>query len=50
LIADGDVEVIRVAYDIESEARELLADAHPDAQRLIEMRRLGRFIAPNPFP
>ena len=41
LVDDGQAEVIRVAYDVEAEARELLARGHPDAERLIEMRRLG---------
>jgi len=50
LLDDGLIEVVRVDYDIEAEARELLARAHPDAQRLIEMRRRGRFVSPNPFP
>jgi putative phosphoesterase len=50
LVDDGGVEVIRVAYDIDAEARELRARGHPDADRLIEMRRIGRFISPNPFP
>jgi len=50
LVDDGQVEVIRVAYDIDAEAHELLARAHPDAERLIKMRRLGRFVSPNPFP
>jgi hypothetical protein len=50
LVDDGEIEVVRVAYDIEAEAHELLASAHPDAERLIEMRRLGRFLSPNPFP
>jgi predicted phosphodiesterase len=49
LLDDGLAEVVRVDYDIEAEARELLASAHPDAQRLIEMRRQGRFVSPKPF-
>ena len=50
LVDDGQPEIVRVAYDIEVEARELLARAHPDAERLIEMRRRGRLVSPNPFP
>jgi putative phosphoesterase len=50
LLEDGRVEVIRVDYDIDAEARESELRAHPDSERLAEMRRLGRFIAPNPFP
>ena len=49
LIEDGRVEVIRVDYDIDAEAREFRSRAHPDRERLAEMRRVGRFIAPNPF-
>lgn len=49
LVADGRVDVIRVAYDIDAEAREFESRAHPDSERLVEIRRVGRFIAPNPF-
>ena len=49
LVDDGKVEIIRVAYDIDREAHELIARGHPDAERLIRMRRLGRFVSPNPF-
>ena len=50
LVEDGRMDVIRVGYDIDAEARELGSRAHPDSQRLVEMRRVGRFIAPDPFP
>jgi putative phosphoesterase len=50
LVEDGRVEVIRVEYDVDAEARELERCAHPDSGRLGEMRRVGRFIAPIPFP
>jgi putative phosphoesterase len=46
LIEDGVAEVIRVEYDIEAEVRALRAASHPDGDRLIEMRRHGRFIKP----
>jgi len=47
LIDDDDaVDVVRVEYDIESEARALRSAGHPDAHRLAEMRRQGRFIKP----
>jgi putative phosphoesterase len=49
LVDDGEVEIIRVAYDIDGEAHELIARAHPDAERLVKMRRLGRFVSPKPF-
>lgn len=49
LLIDGGVaEVVRVAYDIETEARVLHTASHPDADRLAEMRRHGRFIKPTP--
>jgi putative phosphoesterase len=50
LIEDGHVDGIRVDYDIDSEAREFESRAHPDSERLVEMRRAGRFIAPSRFP
>jgi hypothetical protein len=50
LVEDGRVEVIRVDCDIDAEAREFQSRAHPDSERLVEMRRVGRFIAPNPVP
>lgn len=50
LVEAGRVHVIRVDYDIDAEAREFESRAHPDSERLVEMRRVGRFIAPNPFP
>lgn len=46
LIEDGVAEVVRVAYDTETEARALHATGHPDADRLAEMHRQGRFIKP----
>lgn len=44
LIEDRGVEVVRVEYDVEVEARALRAAEHPDADRLSEMRRRGRFV------
>jgi putative phosphoesterase len=49
IVEDGRVELIRVDYDADSVARELADCAHPDSERLGEMRRAGRFIAPNRF-
>jgi predicted phosphodiesterase len=46
LLDDGVPEIVRVAYDVEQEARALHAVGHPDAERLSEMRRRGRFLAP----
>lgn len=50
LVDDGRLDVTRIAYDVEAEARELHTSGHPDAERLGEMRRLGRFVRPSPFP
>lgn len=46
LIEDGVPHLIRVAYDVEREAAILSASRYPDAARLIEMRRTGRFVRP----
>jgi putative phosphoesterase len=46
LIDDGVPATIRVEYDVEAEARALHTAGHPDAQRLAEMRRTGKFIPP----
>jgi diadenosine tetraphosphatase ApaH/serine/threonine PP2A family protein phosphatase len=46
LVADGAAEVRRVEYDVEREAADLERVGYPDAKRLSEMRRLGKFIAP----
>jgi predicted phosphodiesterase len=51
LLLDKDVPtIVRVEYDVEEEARALHAAGHPDAERLSEMRRRGRFLAPRPPP
>jgi hypothetical protein len=46
LIDDGSHQLLRVAYDVEREAALLLSSGHPDARRLVEMRRRGVFIEP----
>jgi predicted phosphodiesterase len=48
LLDDGVPNVIRVEYDVEREVQLLRASGHPDADRLSEMRRRGRFVAPPP--
>ena len=48
LIEDGDVEVVRIDYDIEREAALLLRSGYPDAERIAAMRRDGRFVRPAP--
>jgi putative phosphoesterase len=48
LLIDGsEVEVVRVEYDIEREISLLLSSDYPDAHRLAEMRRSGRFLPVN---
>jgi putative phosphoesterase len=44
LVERGEVQVVRVDYDIEREAALLLRSGYPDAPRIAEMRMLGRFI------
>jgi putative phosphoesterase len=45
LLVDGSgVEVVRVEYDIDREISLLLSSGYPDADRLVETRRSGRFI------
>jgi putative phosphoesterase len=46
LVDDGRPRVIRVGSDVERDAALLRTVAHPDAERLAEMRRRGVFIAP----
>jgi putative phosphoesterase len=43
LMADGSAEIIRVEYDIEREVRLLQRSGYPDAERIVAMRRSGRF-------
>jgi predicted phosphodiesterase len=44
LIDDGTPQLVRVAYDVERAAAVLLRSRYPDAARLVEMRRQGRFV------
>jgi predicted phosphodiesterase len=46
LFVDGLPEIVRVEYEVEEELRALHAAGHPDADRLAEMRRTGKFIPP----
>lgn len=48
LIDDGLIEIVRVEYDVEKEVRALYAAGHPDADRLAQTRRHGRFVPPRP--
>jgi putative phosphoesterase len=47
LLEDGQPQLVRIAYDVEQEARLLLSSGYPDARRLVEMRRRGAFIRPD---
>jgi hypothetical protein len=47
LIDDGEPQVVRVEYDVEDEVNALKDSGHPDADRLAEIRRTGRFVAPS---
>ena len=44
LIDDGSIEIVRVDYDVEREVASLLRSGYPDAPRIAEMRRTGRFV------
>jgi putative phosphoesterase len=46
LVEDGDATIVRVEYDVERDAALLRTAGYPDAARLAEMRRRGRFLAP----
>lgn len=46
LLLDSDqAQIVRVEYDIEREVNLLLRSDYPDAPRIAEMRRLGKFVA-----
>lgn len=45
LLDDGRAQVVRVQYDIAREARLLMRSGYPDASRIAETRRLGRYVA-----
>jgi putative phosphoesterase len=44
LVEDGVPSVIRVPYDLDREAAALRASGYPDAERIAETRRVGRFV------
>jgi predicted phosphodiesterase len=50
LIEDGNTRIIRVEYDVDRDAAALERSGYPDAPRLAEMRRRGRFLAPGWSP
>jgi hypothetical protein len=43
LMRGGSAEIVRVEYDIEREVRLLQRSGYPDAERIVAMRRSGRF-------
>jgi hypothetical protein len=47
-VSSGKAHVVRVEYDIEREAATLLHSKYPDAQRIAEMSRQGKFLPPRP--
>lgn len=44
LIEDDAAQVVRVEYDVEREVSLLLRSSYPDARRIAETRRQGRFV------
>ncbi len=46
LLESGRVDVVRVEYDLEREIELLRRSDHPDRDRIAEMRRRGKFVAP----
>jgi len=48
LIEDGEVQIVRVEYDVEREARLLRRSDYPDASRIAAMRRSGTFVPVSP--
>ena len=47
LVDDDGVRVMRVEYDVEAEVGLLRRSRHPDVERLVAMRRTGKFVRPN---
>jgi putative phosphoesterase len=45
MIEDGAPHLVRVAYDVDREIASMRSSGYPDAARLAEMRRRGRFVA-----
>jgi diadenosine tetraphosphatase ApaH/serine/threonine PP2A family protein phosphatase len=44
LIEGRSIQIVRVDYDIEREVHLLLSSGYPDAARIAEMRRSGKFV------
>jgi putative phosphoesterase len=47
LLDHGELQIVRVEYDVEREVSLLLSSTYPDARRLAETRRQGRFVSIN---
>jgi putative phosphoesterase len=47
LVEDDEPQIVRVEYDVEREVSLLLSSGYPDALRLAETRRRGRFMPVN---
>ena len=45
MVSSGEVQIVRVEYDVEREAAAVLGSNYPDAQRIAEMQRRGKFVA-----
>ena len=44
LLDGGQAEIVRVEYDVEREVSLLLRSGYPDAARLAQTRKLGKFV------
>lgn len=44
LVSSGDAQVVRVEYDIQREATTVLRSDYPDAVRIAQMQRQGKFL------
>ena len=47
LVESGQGQIVRVEYDVEREAAAVGRSGYPDAERIADMRRRGRYIAPD---
>jgi len=50
LFESGVTRIVRVEYDVEEEVRALRSAGHPDAERLAQMLRAGKFLPPPAAP
>lgn len=44
LVSSGEAQVVRVEYDVEREAAAVLGSDYPDAERIAQMQRHGKFL------